>query len=374
MNRATTHSVEEPRVVFAHDWLNGMRGGERVLEQLCHAWPEATIYTLLYKPEAVSPTLRAHRVKVSPLNALPGVMRYYRNLLPLFPPAIRAFAPPQADLIVSCSHCVAKGLRKRPGTRHLCYCFTPMRYAWFFHEEYFSGRPFRRTIAAPILSALRRWDRAVSRDVDRFVAISACVRERIRRCYDRDAEVVFPPVNTDFFTPGAGHPGSYDLLVSALVPYKRVDLAVKAYTRSGAPLVIIGTGTEAAALRASAGKNIRFLGWRSDAEIREYYRGCRCLVFPGREDFGIVPLEAQACGRPVVAFGRDGVLETVHDGSTGLFFDQQTPEALWEAVERCAARAWDQAAIRRHAETFSTDVFQRAMRAAIQRCLQGGRL
>lgn len=353
-----------PRVVLAHDWLTGMRGGERCLEVLCEKFPGAPIFTLFHQPGRISETINRHPITTSFLQRVPGIFSYYRNLLPLFPAAIAAMRPPPADLLISSSHCAAKALRKPEGAKHLCYCYTPMRYAWSFHEEYL-GRSWKRALAAPILARMRAWDRRTASNVDRFVAISRHVRDRIRRFYDRDADVVYPPVRTDFYTPAAPGDDGFDLVVSALVPYKRVDLAVEAYSRLGYPLKVVGTGTEFASLRRMAAPNVEFLGWRSDEDVRDLYRRCRLLVFPGEEDFGIVPLEAQACGKPVVAFARGGALETLVAGDTAAFFSEQTDSALLAAVESAAGRRWDAAAIRRNAERFAVESFAQGLEASI---------
>ncbi len=347
------------RAVLSHDWLLGMRGGERVLELLADGLPAAPICTLLHKPGAVSSRIESHRILTSPLQALPGVERYYRNLLPLFPFAVSRIRAPDAELVISTSHCVAKGLRPPEGARHLCYCFTPMRYAWTFFDEYFGRNPLKRALARPLLRRLRAWDVDTTTRVDRFVTLSRHVQERIRRFYGRESDVVYPPANIDYYTPDSagGGRGGFDLVVSALVPYKRVDLAVRAYTRLGYPLKVVGIGTEAATLRRLAGANVEFLGWQSDATIRDLYRACRLLVFPGEEDFGIVPVEAMACGRPVVAYNRGGATETVIDGLTGLFFEEQTVDALAETVRRAGGRPWDVPAIRAQAERFSPQAF-----------------
>ncbi len=345
------------RTLLVHDWLTGMRGGERVLEWLCRGFPGAPIYTLFHDRAAVSDTINAHPIRVSGLGRVPGLARRYRAGLPLFPAAIEHFRAEPADLVLSTSHCVAKGFRPPPGARHVCYCFTPMRYAWTFHDEYL-GRGWKRRLAAPLLARLRAWDRAASARVDRFVTLSRHVRERVRRFYGRDADVVYPPADTDFFTPGpAPDAGGYDLIVSALVPYKRIGLAVQAYGALGFPLRIVGSGSEFERLRRGAPANVAFLGRRSDDEVRALYRGCRLLVFPGEEDFGLVPVEAQACGRPVVAFERGGVCESVVAGRTGLFFGEPTPEALADAVRRAAARPWNAEEIRAQALNFTPQRF-----------------
>lgn len=358
-------------IALAHDWLTGMRGGEKCLELLCEGFPRAPLHTLLHNPSAISDVINNRTIRTSFLQHVPGITRHYRYLLPIFPMAVRGFPPVEADLLISTSHCVAKAVRvKRPG-KHLCYCFTPMRYAWTFHDEYFGARSLKQTLAKPVLAALRDWDKRVSDRVDRFIGISRHVCDRIKRFYGRDAELVYPPVDTEFYTPGAAERrGEFDLIVSALVPYKRVDLAVRAYTRLGRPLKIVGIGTETAALRSAAGENIEFLGWRSNEEIRDLYRQCRVLIFPGEEDFGIVPLEAQAAGAPVVAFARGGALETLIADETAMFFDEQTEDALLAAVEQADSKEWSQSAIRRNAERFSAQAYVDGMATNIAALLE----
>lgn len=363
-----------PRVALCHDWLVGMRGGERVLEVLCRRFPDAPIFTLVADRAALSATIRGHVLRESLLRRLPAATRRYRFYLPLMPAAIEAFRPVDADLLLSTSHCVAKGLKVRSGARHLCYCFTPMRYAWLFYEEYFGHSPVRRMMLNPMLAGLRRWDRRSARRVDMFVAISQHVRDRIRRFYGRDAEVVYPPVDTDFWTPGSGVFGEYDLVVSAMVPYKRVDLVVDAYSRSGKKLKVVGSGPLLDRLAEGVRGNIEFLGWVGNDQLRDLYRGCRCLVFPGEEDFGLIPVEVQACGRPVVAFACGGATETVIDGVTGCLFARQDAESLNEAIERCHSIDWDTAAIRANAERFRTERFLAEMEQCVQVCLVGRRV
>lgn len=360
------------KTALVHDWLNGMRGGERCLEMLAAAYPEAAIYTLLYRPECVSEVIRAHDVHVSGLRRLPGFMAHYRWFLPLFPSAIESFRLPEdVRLVISTSHCVAKGIRPPKEARHLCYCFTPMRYAWALQEDYFGRSRLKRAILDVELARLRRWDRTACERVDRFVAISRYVRTRIERHYGRDAAVVYPPVQVDYYTPdGKDSNDGYDLMVSALVPYKRLDVAVRAYAQSGRRLKIAGAGSEEAALKAMATPNIEFEGHPSDEGIRELYRRCRFLIFPGVEDFGIVPLEAQACGKPVVAYGEGGLLETVRERQTGLFFGAQTPEALADAVERAAAQSWDATKIREQALRFAPSIFWKGLQQEIHRLME----
>lgn len=361
------------RVALSHDWLTGMRGGERVLEVLCDGFPGAPICALIHKRGALSDAIASHPITTSWLQHIPGITRSYRYFLPFFPAAVNAMRAPNADLLISTSHCAAKGLRPPPGAKHLCYCFTPMRYAWTFYDEYFGGSRAKKAVIGPILRSLRDWDCRNSERVDLFVTLSEHVRKRIRDFYGRDAEVVYPPVNTDFFTPGETRSGDFDLVVSALVPYKRVDLAVRAASRLGFPLRVVGTGTEHDKLRAIAGPNVEFLGWQSDEAVRELYRNCRCLLFPGEEDFGIVPVEAQACGCPVVAYARGGALESVADGVSGVFFPDQTEDRLLAGIEKAVATRWDRAAIRRNAERFAPQVFVDGLARCIGTLIPGSR-
>ena len=357
-------------VALTHDWLTGMRGGEKVLELLAAGFPAAPLYCLLHKPGAVSDVITRRTIHTSVLQHMPGVFKHYRYLLPTFPLAMRTLGRVDADLLISTSHCAAKALRTTPRTRHLCYCFTPMRYAWTFHDEYFGASKLKQAVLAPMLGAMRCWDKANSAGVDRFVGISRHVQQRIEQFYHREADVVYPPADTAFYAPDpAVAREDFDLVVSALVPYKRVDLAVAAYTQSGRRLVVIGAGTEFDRLRELAGPSVSFTGWLPDEAIRDHYRRCRFLVFPGEEDFGIVPVEAMACGTPVLAFGRGGVTETVVEGKTGLFFSAQTPDALNTCRTEAESMPWDAAAIQQRAENFSQQAFVTNLHVSITRCL-----
>jgi glycosyltransferase involved in cell wall biosynthesis len=347
-----------------------MRGGEKVLLSLARLFPEAPIYTLLHVRGSVAPELEEREIRTSFVQRLPGVERRYRHYLPLFPAAAERFDLGGFDLVLSSSHCVAKGVRPADGTLHLCYCHTPMRYVWDRYDDYFGpGRlgPLERAIVPRIAARLRRWDASTASRVHRFVANSAYVAGRIRRYYGRDAEVISPPVDTSFFSPGPDEPGTYDLIVSALAPYKRLELALEAYRCSGWPLRIVGTGPEDARLRGIAPPEVRFLGHLPDEELREQYRGCRAVVMPGVEDFGIVPLEAMACGRPAVVFGEGGGPESVDPGRTGLVFDEATPASLGAALATLASVRFDRLACRARAEAQRRDVFESRIRAFVER-------
>lgn len=361
------------RVALGHDWLTGMRGGERVLEYFCRAFPDAPVAAVVGDGALVSREISSHRLIFSPIARIPGAIRHFRAALPLLPLAAHLTKiPAGTDLVITTSHCVANGFSKPAGARHVCVCFSPMRYAWLFYEEYFGRNPLKAALVKPVLAALRAWDRRESRKVDRFVAISRHVAKRIRDFYGREAAVAYPPVDLERCTPAPNAaPGAFDLVVSALVPYKKIDLAVRVYSRNGWPLKIVGAGGCEKALRRIAGPTVEFLGRLPDADVLALYRSCRFLVFPGEEDYGIVPLEAQACGRPVVAFGRGGALETVADGVSGVFFAEQTEDSLRDAVERAAAMSWDPAAVRRNAEKFGPAQFLEAMAREVKAALDG---
>jgi glycosyltransferase involved in cell wall biosynthesis len=367
------------RVVLVHDWLTGMRGGEKCLEPLCRRWPGADLLTLFHVPGRVSRVIETARVRPSALNALPGVDRYYRYLLPLMPFAA-GWRVTRADIVVSLSHAVAKSARPPNGVPHVCYCFTPMRYAWHMRAAYFERTGILAGLKAravdAILARIRAWDQRTAARVTHFVAISQTVRGRIRDCYGRDADVIYPPVDTDFYTPSGDRRGDFYLVVSALAPYKRFDLAIDACARLGRKLIVIGSGQHEAALRARAHPNVSFLGWQPDEVIRSHLRRARALLFPGEEDFGIVPLEAQACGCPVIGLARGGLVETVKPlggpgDPTGVFFPEQTTDAVCEAIERFERDAdrFDPRAARRQAVLFRKDRFEAELFGYLDRVL-----
>ncbi len=364
------------KIALVHDWLTGMRGGEKCLEVLCRRFPDAQVYTLLHKPGATSPAIERMSIRTSFLQHLPGAQRHYRYLLPLMPSAVeRLTIPGDVDLVVSFSHAVAKGIRVPDGVPHVCYCFTPMRYAWHRRADYFvaSSRAAGISLSlvkGQILDWIRQWDQHTADRVTHFIAISRTVQHRIKECYGRTSQIIYPPVDTEFYTqsPAPESREDFYLCVSALVPYKRIDLAVEACCRLGRRLLVIGSGPEATRLRRMAGSAVEFAGWCSNEEIRSQMRKCRALLFPGNEDFGIVPVEAQACGAPIIAYHDGGVSETVLDigsgaAGTGLFFETQSAPALAEAIEtfeRDDSR-FSPVLARTNSERFSKDRFEREL-------------
>jgi glycosyltransferase involved in cell wall biosynthesis len=355
-------------VALVHDWLTGMRGGEKALEVMCERFPGADLFTLVHIPGSVSPVIERRRIHTSFVQRLPMVARYYRQYLPLFPTAVEQFDFDGFDIVLSTSHCCVKSVIAPPRARHICYCHSPMRYAWDQFDAYFGperlGKVGSRAMRA-MMARLARWDRDTADRVDRYVAISHYVAGRIRRYYNRESTVVYPPVDTAFFTPDAVRPEPYALVVSALVPYKRIDVAIDACRRAGVRLKIAGDGPERSTLERRANGTVEFLGRRSDHDIRELYRSAFVVLLPGEEDFGIVPLEAQACGCPVVALGRGGATETVVPGETGVLVDDLSAEAFADAIAAATRQQFDQAAIRRHAERFSRERFGNEIEALV---------
>jgi glycosyltransferase involved in cell wall biosynthesis len=357
------------RVALVHDWLTGMRGGERVLEALCSMFPAADVFTLLHDRGSVSSTIERRVPRTSLIQRLPGASRLYRHYLPLFPFAIEQFDLDRYDLILSSSHCAAKAVVRAGRSTHVCYCHSPMRYAWDQFDAYFGEERVGRVpmqVLRRYMRRLARWDAETADRVDRFVANSRHVAGRIDRYYGRSARIVHPPVDTEFFTPEGRLADNYLLVVSALVPYKRLDLAIAAAQAVQLPLKIVGRGPELARLRRIASPGVEFLGALSNEEIRVLYRGALALLMPGEEDFGMVPVEAQACGCPVVALARGGALETVRDGVTGVLVPEASVTDFAEGLRRVRSLESDTATLRAQAQQFSTDVFVRGMTAAIR--------
>jgi len=362
-----TNMENNLKIAVVHDWLTGMRGGEKVLEIIFEIFPDADLFTLLYNKGSVSPLIADRNIYTSFINKLPFKTSKYRHYLPLFPTAIELFDFKEYDLIISTSHCVAKGVRTPPNTLHVSYVHSPMRYVWDMYEDYF-GRDktnfLQRMIIPLFANYLRMWDVTSSNRVDFFIANSKHVANRIQKYYRRDAKVIHPPVNTESFKKSNVSEDFY-LVLSALVPYKKVDLAVDAFNQNGKSLIVVGDGPEKSRLTKLAKSNIKFVSGIDGDQLNEYYSKCKALIFPGEEDFGIVPVEAQSCGKPVIAFARGGALETVigYDGNnekkcSGIFFNNQTSESLIETIEKFEKLEWDTEFINNHAQKFNRNRFK----------------
>lgn len=372
------------RVALVHYWFTARRGGERVLEELARLFPEADLFTLFYDPEVLAPALRQRKIRASFLQHMPGILRTYKNLMALYPLALRALPLREYDLVLSHESGPAKGFRLQPRALHISYTHTPMRYVWDMYEGYRAHAPLGalgRAVYSLSSHYLRRWDARAAARVHHFVASSHNGAARVARFYLRQAEVIYPPVETASFA-GDVSPEDFYLVVSPLVAYKRVDLAIAACNRLQRRLVVIGKGEEAGRLQRQAGPTVTLLGFQPDDVVRDHYRRCRALLFPGEEDIGLVPIEAQASGRPVIAFGRGGALETVlasprgeqQDAaqSTGLFFPEPTADSLVETIlkfERLEQR-FSPVFIRQWAGRFDTAHFRRAMSEFVARKLE----
>jgi glycosyltransferase involved in cell wall biosynthesis len=363
------------KVAIVHDYLNQAGGAERVVGVLHRMFPDAPIFTTLFDPRAVGLPLAKADVRVSWMRRLPNWKRNFRSYMPLYPLAVRSFDLSGYDVVITSSSAFAKGVRVPPEALHLCYCYTPMRWAWSFdrYVDRSALGPSARMAARLTLPALRRWDTATARTVDRFVAISTDVARRIHDTYGRASDVVFPPVDVERFRFDRAS-DDYFLVVSRLNAYKRIDLAVRACTALGLPLVVVGAGPERELLESLAGPTVRFAGRLTDRETTRMFERCRAFILPGEEDFGLTPLEANAAGKPVVAFARGGALDTVRDGETGVLFHEPTTEALEEALRTVQARSWERAALRLHAESFSEERFEARFRAVLAASIEQGKL
>jgi glycosyltransferase involved in cell wall biosynthesis len=354
------------KTAVVHDWLNGRRGGEKVLEAVLPLVPDPTIFTLFYTPGSVSPEVERYPIRASFLNTLPFSRTRYRNYLPLFPRAVESFDLSGFDLVVSISHCVAKGAIAPPGVPHLCYCNSPVRWAYEMFDLYF---PRDRTRFFPLkkwaVDRLRRWDIATANRPTRLLGNSSVIVERIRRHWNRESRALFPPVDVAFFTPSGAPRKDFLLAVGALVPYKRFELAIEAAKSLGRPLVLVGNGPEEARLRAMADSSVRMVAGIPGEELRELYRTCAAYVQPGEEDFGIATVEALACGAPVVALGRGGVRDMVQDGVHGVLYAEESAAALTAAVRRLETMSFDYNALRASALRFSPERFAEEFRAEV---------
>ena len=355
-----------PRVAISHEWLTIPGGSEHVVMAMLDVFPQAELFTTVYDPAPWPEAITSRPVHASFLDRIPGAARHYPKLLPLMDAAFRRFDLSGFDLVLSSNHACAKNLRVPAGVPHVCYCHTPMRYAW--DPAFLAGEDLGRVGrlgARALLPWLRRRDLAASRGPSRFLANSTFVAERIRRFYGRDADVLHPPVDVDELLGLERRDGGYYLFLSRLVPYKRADLAVAACARLGRPLKVVGGGRAEEAVRAQAGPGTEFLGRVGDAELPGLLADARALLFPGEEDFGIVPVEAQAAGVPVIAYGRGGVRDTVVDGETGVLFGEQTVEALCAAIERFETREWPAGPLRDNARRFRPEAFRDGLAQAV---------
>lgn len=362
------------RVAIVHDWLNQQGGAEVVLEALKEVYPEAPIFTSIYRPDLMPDRYRTWDIRTSFMSSVPLISDHPRLFLPLYPLAFRSLDLRPYDVVISISSAFSHGVITPAGSTHICYCLTPARFLWDYHR--YSQRErigaFARGVLPMVLAWLRRWDRHSAQRVNHFVSISKTVQTRVRTIYERNSEVLYPPVKARSIPLGRDQDDLF-LIISRLVPYKRIDVAIEAFNELNRPLWIVGTGRDEARLQALANPNVRFLGRLSTQETWDLMGRCKALIFPGEEDFGIVPLEAQAAGRPVIALAAGGALETVVEGKTGAFFREQTPKALVDAVRDFCADSFDSDAIRQHALSFDQEVFQKRFRSMVERKSQGDR-
>ncbi|HSD82234.1 MAG TPA: glycosyltransferase [Anaerolineae bacterium] len=352
-------------VALVHDWLNQMGGAEAVLENLVQLFPRAPIYTSIYWRDEMPPAYMGWDIRPLWLNHAPRIYERHQHYFALYPAAWASLNLGRYDLVLSNKSGFCHGVhtrRKNKTALHICYCLAPTRYVWAF-DEYARSEGMRtslRLALKPLVAALRRWDFNAAQQVDHFIAISTEIQQRIKRYYKRDSDIIYPPVDIRRFTPQREH-DDYYLIVSRLIPYKRIDLAIEAFNRLGLPLVIAGSGRDAARLERLAKPNVQFLGRVPDVELPDLMARCKAFIFPGREDFGITPVEAEASGRPVIAFGAGGALDSVIDGKTGVLFEAQTVESITATVKRFNTLKFDPAVIRCHAETFSTETFKQKL-------------
>ena len=328
--------LKKKKTALVHYWLTGMRGGEKVVQSLCNIFPDIDIFTLVYNKEKISDEINSHKITTSFIQKFPRAKTKYQNYLPFMPVAVEQFDLSDYDMVISSESGIAKGVITKPETCHICYCHSPMRYLWNMYFDYMNNEKpgmLKRNFIRWYFNYLRVWDLASSARVDYFVCNSDNVKKRIKKYYRRDAEVIYPPVDVERYRPMEADKDYY-LIVSQLVSYKRVDLAIKAFNELGKELIIIGKGPELNKLKKDASSNIKFLGWVEDSDLAKYYAEAKAFIFPGEEDFGITPVEAQACGTPVIGFGKGGLLETVVADQTGIFFEEQEPDSLIAAVDR----------------------------------------
>jgi glycosyltransferase involved in cell wall biosynthesis len=354
-------------LALVHDWLNQRGGAEDVLENLVEMHPQAPLFTSMYWREGMPPAYRHWDVRTTWMDRLPGIYRHHQPYLPLYPFAFGRLDLSGFDLVLSNKSGFCHGVRTGPESIHVCYCLAPTRYVWSFDayaaREALPGAV--RVALRPLVRLLRRWDYAAAQRVDHFVAISSEIQARIRQYYQRESTIIYPPVDTGRFHP-TDEVDEYFLIISRLVPYRRIDLAVRAFNQLGLPLVIGGAGRDREPLEALAGPNITFLGYVPDVELPDLYRRCRAYILPGSEDFGIAPVQAMAAGRPVIAYASGGALDTVIPGRTGLHFHEPTPQSLIDAVQAFQDQTFDPQEIRCHAQRFDKSVFEGKLRSYVQ--------
>jgi glycosyltransferase involved in cell wall biosynthesis len=352
------------RIAIVHDYFIQSGGAERVAEALCAIYPEAAVFATVALPDRLTPELRQARVQTSWMQKLPGMLRYYRHYFLFYPSAVESLRLENYDVIISSSSGYAKGVKRGPHAVHICYCHTPMRWAWSSASYLHRRGPIAKAVISTALGRLRNWDSRAAQRPDYYLTNSRTVAGRIRNIYNRHAEVIPPPVNVNRFAPSTAT-GDFYLVLSRLIAYKQIDLAVSACTELGKRLIVIGEGPELERLRSMAGPTVEFLGRQPDAVVSDYARRCKALLFPGEEDFGIAPLEINAAGRPVIAYRAGGALETVVEGVSGVFFDQPASASLADAIVRCEKQVWNREAIRKHALRFDEHVFAARVRVFV---------
>jgi len=356
------------KIAIVHDWLTNMGGAERVVEAFHEIYPDAPIYTTVFNPKKLAPKFSQMDVHTSFIQKLPFAQTKYQKYLPFFPLAFEQFDLREYDVVISNSHCCAKGVVTNPETLHICYCSTPIRYAWDLYHEYMEREKLgwlSKKIIPLVMNYLRMWVVITVNRVDYFIANSNTIKQRIKKHYRRNSDVIYPPVNTSYYLT-SDEDRDFFLVVSRFVPYKRIDLAIEAFNELGWPLVIIGDGPERKRLEKMAKPNINFLGRQSDEIVREHYAKCRAFIFPGEEDFGITPVEAQSAGRPVIAYGKGGALDTVTDGVTGILFKQQSKDSLVEALRKFETMSFNKQRIREHALKFDVEKFKQKIKQYIE--------
>lgn len=360
------------KVAIIHDWLTGIRGGELVLDSLLKLYPEAELFTLIYNKGALNERIENRKIHTAFTDRLPFKKTKYRSYLPLFPMAIETFDLRSFDLIISSSHCVAKGIIPHPDALHISYIHSPMRYVWDLYYDYF---PEMKGLKSYIIQAfsnyLRTWDVASAHRVDQFISNSAFIARRIKKFYQREAEVVFPPCLPEGFKVIEEKKEDFYLIVSAFAPYKRIDLAIETFRTNGKKLIVIGSGQDEKKLKKNVPSNIEFLGNKPRAEIAEYYKKARAFIFPGLEDFGITPVESQGYSTPVIAFGKGGALETVVDGKTGVFFEEQSSESLNEAILRFEKINFSKNDFQTNIDRFTEEKFIKKIKNQVDSQLRG---